>query len=462
MNSHVYSRLAIFLVFADVFCAPVYLGRYYYPPLPNYFIKNNRCTSYIKDLILGRRADTFYNEQGRREALSKFIFGGEKKLQDVFLGSKLAGQEKLSLPGGGNNFGNDPEEQYIYTLRNATLKTYSRTQEVEALIRFLHYFYLSDDGSLLGALGFIFPIEQIKHKLDITLKDASIMGQVSPNPMGGIGQSNIGQFFSDYVSVEDFFENGILRPKGLQLKTDNSKIGVGDIRLLSVLDITPYVLNAEDFKLGINLRLPTGSKRSADIIWDIDLGNGGATQLEMFFSGHLLTCEWYLNPFIYSEVIHSFPFSAKRRVPKRKSQKNQVFLTERFEPFDLAEFCEFDSNALEFADQAIRTRIQYGDSVRLILGNYWKNIFDTQFTVGFFYDVEAVNKTSVRAKDQPQGLFNTTALERNTSRVSHELGWSLSAYFNKQARFFVGSKHVVGGKNVVAYNKIFASLLLYF
>lgn len=465
-----YCIISSLFYFQYNFGEPLFLHRYYSQNTKKSFIKNNRCTSFIKGQVLRRSADSFFDENNRKQPLADLIIGEDISVGDIYLLSRLSANGNINLPGNGTNFGNIPSQQYIACLSHAKVNFTARTSEIEGLVRYMRYFELGCCGCLKGSLGAILPIRQVNRKLDYELCNTFISCGTNPLPLGGIGETNVGQFFSDYGDVNDFFKREVIEAKGLSLKRNNKKVGVGDLKILSLLDWTNYTPWAEDFSLGLNFIIPTGTKRSADIIWDSDLGNGGAPEIEFFLSGHFNSCRSYLNPFVYFEGVYSFPFSVKRRVPKKiingeqRSVNTVDGLTSnvRYMNHVVQPFCEFNSLALEFADRAVNVKIQYGSRLRFICGNYLKNIFDTQITLGFFYDFENEDRAYVRVKEHTQDKFDTRLLETLTDRISHEIGWSASWYYNKQVKFFVGSKHTVGGRRTFAYNKIFISTLLFF
>lgn len=424
-------------------------------------------------------ANRSFDNDDSKTTLSNLIFNKDFTIQDIFLLSKLSIDGKVSNSVGGSvgpNRGAAPllgnqlfgafSDDFFTTLL-APVKVNIDTEHRELAVdaSFMYRFNISDWERVNGAVGFTVPLKSRLHLMQVKL----VGGQIRSLATDGLLDTlQFRAFFQEFASVDDFFERGVLEPKGLQFEQRQRKNGFGDITGFVLLDFAGFSDCLDGMQVGMNLVVPSGGRPDPDTVWDLVLGNGGFFQIDLF-AHSLIKTRWnFLNPTLRIVGQLGTHRSICRRVPKQKTNaKNAVINTipdliaPVFEMFRADPFSEFDTSVLHFADQAVKTRTRLGHKVILGFGNYFYNVFDLPFRFGLLYEFMHKGKDDVEVKDA-KGTFNTDLLEQRSKQRAHTLGWDLTYKFENSVEVNVGSQHVVGGKNMPRNHEIFASVVAIF
>ena len=415
-------------------------------------------------------ADQSFNDCGMKTSLSNFIFGCPFQIKDIFLLSKLADDDKLHIvpPAEQNKpFGDARNEQYLALLASTNVNIDADLRE---FIFNLGGIYRFGENRIKGAIGATLPIKSRTHLMDFSFSGGQLFtAGENPSNIDAINNT-LARFFNDFTDICDFFRRGILEPKGLTFDCRQNRVGVGDLQLFVTGDFQDYFEHVDGWQVGFTWIFPTANKQDATKIWEVELGNSGAVQLDLFSNIVISSSSNLFNPALVFGGEFSIPFTSCQRVPKCKSQEEEGLLADNpdillpvFKEYRSDPFKEFDSSVLYFADQAIKTRISYGSRFFFGLGNYFYNVFRESFRLGIWYNFFTKSKDKVRIKDScATGVFNTCLLEERTKSTSHSLSWNLTYKFNNLFELNLGSQHVVGGRNMVKYNEFFASAIIVF
>lgn len=292
-------------------------------------------------------ANRSFDDNNSKNSLSNLIFNKGFTIQDIFLFSKLSAQGKLSeamavgslgLARGNAPFAarmaNQPDgpfgayaDDFYTTLLapvNVTIDAEHRELAVDA--SFIYQFNISDWENVNGAVGFTVPIESRLHLMKLRL----IGGKIHSGALSNLGRVDIQrlqfdtqqfrEFFSEFSSLNNFFERGILEPKGLTFDCRQRKTGFGDITAFGLLDFAGYSDYLDGMQVGVDLVFPSGGKPNPDTVWDLVLGNGGFFQADVFAHALFRTESKFLNPTLCLVGEFSASRSIRRRVPKQKKK----------------------------------------------------------------------------------------------------------------------------------------------
>lgn len=402
-------------------------------------------SAYVKDPCGGNK----------RVSIPDLIFGPDIHIRDIFLASTLAEQGKITLPGQNPGFGSVREEQYIACTADTTLSFSGKIRQTAAELNFFYTFPAYRCYKL--AMGLYIPIKHQERRIEL---DCAAGFLVCGQPNNFVGESNVAQFFNDFIDFQDYFKRGILGQKCIDCRMRQEKTGVGDVSVALVLDLAEASDYLQIARFGIMGILPTGCIRSGDALWEVELGTG-AMRFRPFVDIHTWTGYQYFNPRFYLGVTASVPFYGMRRVPQLKNTKSQLLLPYRYEPFIVAPFESFDTTKREFADKASCVRIAYGPQVDLSIGNLFFNIMRSTFSAGIFYEA------SFKGRDtycvwSGNGTFDTSVLASVTNEQAHGVRWNVQWSPDGRSVFEFGARQVLGGYNTLCVNELFASLILYY
>lgn len=390
----------------------------------------------------------------KKISIPDFVFGKDIEIQDIFLASKLAAEGKFTLPGQ-PAFGQTPDEQYIACTADTKLTFNGFMRQTAAELSLFYTF--NAYHCLKLACGFYIPIKHQERYLILDCIAGHIACGQATQP---IGENNVTQFFNDFIDVNDYIFRGILEPKCISCLLTQSRTGLGDVSFATIVDVGGYSDYLQLARFGLIGILPTGHIRSGNILWEVELGTG-AFAFKPFIDIHTLTGYRYVNPRLYLAVSRFMPFTGMRRIPQRKDTKSELLIPSRFEPFNVAPFDDFDVTKREFADQASKTRIQYGTQVDLVVGNLAFNVLDSAFSAGLFYEGTYKSRDSLRVIC-PKTAFNTDLLTSITDEIAHAIRWNVQWSWDGNAVFELGSHHVLGGRNAFNIHEIFGSVIIYY
>ena len=222
------------------------------------------------------------------------------------------------------------------------------------------------------------------------------------------------------------------------------------------------------------------------MVWETELGNGGAWVINPFFRGDIFVGDLF-NPSWHLAGFFSPEFNALRRVPQWKKLAEatagldtNLCLPSKLCAYTIEPFCAQDSTSALFADQTACVSIKRGFGGMIRLGNNLHNLFDiTALQIGFFYNffIKARDCIKVKCiKSQPESPFEETgqinkllttryeinALNESHRSYAHALEWRLSYQANEYVGLSIGSLHTITGENTPQVNQIFGKLAFYF
>jgi len=463
---------------------PREVGRSYYESLIEKSLEHHWVAHFLMHYSL---AESAFTKNNCNDNLAQIIFCKEFTVQDIFLLSKLSYNrlvhldprpyntltnmyEPIPLPAirpplSPLDFGNFASDQYVSLVANMKVATDAEKREFGIDLGACYRFDQSNT-KLLYELGFNVPIRAMEHVLTIQLVNGTLFNEdFKPNPVPSTQESTMRQFFNDYASVEDFFIRGILKPKGITYEAVQRNAGVGDISIYGLVDCADYFEHVDGLQFGINFIFPTGSKQSGNVLWEIELGNGGAFQVDLFANGLFKSPSSIFNPMINIVAELSTAFTGKRRIPELKSVDETIQLVDTnvfapyYESYYVEPFSEYDTTVPEFADNVIDANIKYGTKFLLSLGNYFYNVFSSHFRIGLMYQYMRKSEDTIEVCKQQ---LDTKLLEDCSEVYSHSVSWNLSYQFGTFVDLSFGSWHVFDGVNVPKTHEVFASLAIVF
>jgi hypothetical protein len=420
-----------------------------------------------------------FDNFGNKVSLAYLIFGKLPVLfQDMYLLSILTSQEYVSEsmtgssglvrpPGSPAPYGQYANDFYTTLLAGTDVVFDAEQRSYGFDMTFAYRWCLSDNSKVSLVAGVLIPFRQILRILEPRFVGGSLYA--------GLAETT-SDFFTDYTDVEDFFDAGIVAPKGTVLERRQRKTGVGDTAVFIFVDwawLRPYV---EDLQFGINFLCPTGGRESAFKVWNIVFGNGGAFAIDFFGQVFFATASPYLSPFIKLGVVANVPYTNIQRIPQQITQSQPVALLDSVQGliippkiaedgFFVTDFQFFDSTVRELTNNAVPVRTRLGTIVDFWIGNYAYDLFLDQFIFGLFYAFEFQSDDHVSVSSEQNGVFNTAVLSDNTRSISHAIVWDLT-YETSTAEHIIeiglGGKNVLAGKNVAQTTEVLVSFAIAF
>jgi hypothetical protein len=321
---------------------------------------------------------------------------------------------------------------------------------------------------LIGVLGLMVPIRSQLHRMNISYENGTLLSGAVPTPTVP-GQTTLTQFFSHFEGIDDFFTRGVLAPKELELTVRQRRTSIGDVVMLTAFDASLCSEWLDAFLIGMQWVFPTGNKQRATQIWPIELGNGGSYQFEPFINLYGNFCTW-INPVLYAGGRYSTHYTGWRRIPQLKTgtggeplQDTTVLIPAGFENYIVTpgtSFSNFDTTRLQFADQRVAAKVHPGSQFLFRIGNFTEEFLIESLDLGIFYDLYLSGKEKIGVLDV--GVFDTNLLTQNSDTTQHIISWRLGYTHDEVLQAYVGSQHVIAGKNVPQDNKLYASIAAYF
>lgn len=423
-------------------------------------------------------------------SIAQSLFGSDVRIRDIFLLAKLAEANYVhidqipnlsDLPNyavrrenSTDSFGWFADDIAVSHLAKVKVGfSAAEYYEYGANISAIYRFRPADSNNFALVFGVTLPIKGIMHKLDLALSDGDLFLYGFVDSVG-VRQDPMQQFFKDYSGLEDFFIRAVLEPKGIKYEPWQNKFGIGDLAAWAAMDFGGAFKHVEGLQVGATIVFPTGKKAKGDTLWDIELGNGGAFQGNIF-ANTIINTRWsVLNPTVRVVGEISSSFNSYQRVSQIKSLSADAMVpiadTDIINPvpqlknYWVAPFDERDSTVCMFADQAPCVRIQPGSRVIAGFGNYFENMFGLGLRLGLFYDFtyKSCNKVDSIKSACTDNPFDFCCLEKCTNVKAHRIGWILAYKFENMVELNVGSQHVVAGVNTPQSNEAFASLIAVF
>ena len=322
-------------------------------------------------------------------------------------------------------------------------------------------------------IGTTFAIKQVDHFLDLQFElgrisaNSVIMG--FPGPNGTVFEDNITQFFTDYSGLFDFFTSAILIPKQLTYYSSQQRTGFGDLGLFVELEVPdPGFFWTSQVNVGAALSLPTGNKATGYILWEIELGNGGAIQLDLYTSINFNKIHWLGTITFAAAIRFSAPFSKSIRIPQIKTNKNELFLPPRFQSYYIntpsGHFYSVDSTSASFADEAVCATTIYGLRGIFTVSDNW-NIPRLDATLGVIYQAMIKDIDTIHAPIYGNKQFVPAITEEQTDTISHGITGLIRWKFKRNMQdceFNIGFEAIVAGQNVLNTHKLFAGFTMSF
>lgn len=436
-------------------------------------------------------ANRSFDHNSQNAPLSTLIFQKPFTIQDIQLFSSLSAENKVRiqnippLPPQRPDmlavmppFGDFASEQYPNLLAPTQVRINAEEREVGGSLTFMRRLYCDAYQCLKPIVGITVPIINRLHIMDLSLIGGTLLNNVFvPADQTNREDSAMG-FFRNFTDVYDYFERGILEPKGLTFQSRQRRTGFGDITLFGFVEwdtCWPFV----DLQAGINLICPSGGRIDVNKIWDPVLGNGGAYQLAFSIQGSFCSCYDWFNPVFRAIAQISMPFKHRIRLPVLKQnqttsrqQANNIagLLTPPpFGSYFVDNFSQFDSTVPYFGDDSIAVRTRFGPQIFALIGNYFNQPFCLDVRVGIFYEYMRKAQDSVRTICSPCAgvsgvvpIIDQDVAIGYTQEQAHRISWQISHQFTDQLELTFGSYHVVAGKNVAREQRIFLAGLFHF
>lgn len=417
---------------------------------------------------------------GNKVSLGASLFGNGTRIRDIFLLARLSDDDKLHIHPRGfvpvnPQFGHVRDQQYLALLApmqiGLTATQSGATLGFDALYRWRPF----DDTRFSCILGVDFPVQIQKRCLDLSFQDGTLFkaGYVS----NATNRENVlTQFFKDWTGVEDFFLRGVLGSKGITFVPTQQVIGLGDLSLSANLEFGPFYAESEvgnckgiDFgQVGLSIGFPTAKKADAATLWGTEFGNGGGFQFTLFGSCNARTGFSFLNPTLNCGVeLHTWACRSGTtgiRVPRTVTATQEMRVADVpnldapvFKEYLTDAFSEVDTTVALFADSVTDARVKVGRRVFVGVGNYFYDMFNTNFRLGVFYNYSSKKADNICVSDKS---FVTTSLQFPTS--AHRMSWKLSYKFKNLMELGFGSQHVLAGRSVPELHDVFVSFVASF
>jgi len=333
-------------------------------------------------------------------------------------------------------------------------------------------------------IGANLPLKTQVHNLDLIITEGTLSREIfTPSQTGATADRfmPLRMFYREFVSIEDFVIRAVLAPKGITYKPRQRKTGFGDLSIFAYIDAGLAFEHMDSLEIGMNFVLPTGKKADCDTLWDIELGNGGLFQCNWFINGIFNTCSNALNPSfrLAAEVSASSSRGSRMRIPQRHVNPTlRRFVAEigdedfgapdvdvirpfpEFNQYFVDPFNELDSLCAAFADEAVRARVKQGSRVLVGIGNYFYNVCIRGIRLGIFYDFMHKGSDEVDVLCVDRPeRFVTSKVTDCTNESWHRLGWNLTNKFRDLCEVNFGSQHIVAGTNTPKVHEVFASVI---
>lgn len=454
----------------DQTCEKPLIGRSYYQGRLNKALERHWAFPTTLALTIG---DSGYGACGGRATLPNVIFGNDRfTFGDIFLLSQLSGENKVTIPG-------DPLTTDVLTtlLAPIEIELDAEYRELGASFTCSYRHSLGKTERMDAVIGVNIPVKTQFHILNINFDSGSLLSPYGSNLP--VEKSTLAQFFSFYEDVYDFFVASILEPKGLTYEPLQRKTGIGDVAFFGYVDAANYFNYVDALQVGFNIVVPTATADVKSTLWPVDLSEGGGTQISLFTSG-IFHSPWAgINPSFQFAVEFTPAFTGNRRIAQFKQFNGPVDgvhnvigvgnplggLKQTVPPVfgdTVTTFGQFDSTIPAFADASVPTLVRQPPQIVAGIGNYFFNLFKKDFRLGIFYDFEYQGKQKLKVLCAQDAVFDTASLEKLTLTESHRISWRISYRFKNYIEVNGGTQHVVGGKNVIQFNQIYASLIAVF
>lgn len=447
----------------------------------------------------------YFDNCHKKSTMSQGLFGENVTFKDLSLFIKLCADNHVRLqnisalpPSRGEGdlgvnppFGDYSSDLYTTLIAPVTVSFTGAQEKEETVNASLIYRFMLDDlfcrwwaKDIAVSFGMTVPFKNKQHQVALNFLYNGTLFQQIFSPTQTVRETTIYQFFVDFTDVNDYFMTQILGPKNLVFEPNQRKIGLGDITLFASVELLNRWCYLKNWQSGITIVTPSGGRPCGNKIWEVVLGNGGATQFD-FYSNMFFETDWgdvccvsFLNPAIRFAAEGSASFCSWYRIPQTISatpghQNMRVQVQDipgldapaRFNQFYVDPFTADETTSPWFAGQKTMTRVKYGPQVLIGFSDFIYHIMYDNCRVGLFYDYSHKGKDRLHPLSSPNGSlnkFNTESIEKYTRRTMHRLGWNLTYKFENYVELTLGSQHIVAGKNVPRSHDVYLTAALVF
>jgi len=416
-----------------------------------------------------------FDDCGKKISLSNSLFGSGTTIKDIFLLAKLSDDDKLALHPKNKPpipvFGDKREEQYLALIAPTKVNIATEQHSFDCNFGALYRLRPIAGTKMFCIVGFNIPVKGQTRSMNAIITDGSLFTfGFAVNKT--IREDILTQFFKDFVSVEDFFYRAVLGAKGIAFEPNQQKVGIGDISLVGIVEFGPFFRELNGFcfsldsaQIGLNVSLPTGSRATGSTLWEIDFGNPGKYQVTVFGSAAFRTESNLFNPIVHGGIEINTTASGGSggvRIPRivkhtdleQRIGDNPDIITPVFNEYFSDLFEEVDSTVAIFADRVFCSDINIGNRIFVGVGNFFYNVFKTDFRLGIFYNYSRKFKDKIVDKDGSSSACPSIF----ANSISHSISWNLTYQFKKLVEVGFGSQHIVAGRNVPQQHEIFLSL----
>lgn len=421
--------------------------------------------------LYGVNATFQFDQCGIKTPIEDYIFNENLDLRDIYLASRLAEKGLLSTT---NSFGKTSAQQYIAQLAPMHVHFTPDYRERGCLFRAVYRWQPCGWEKTAILIGTTFSFKQLDHFMQLDFDRgrlaANSVETLTVNPDGTVTfEDNITQFFTDYSGLFNFFHDAVLLPKQLEYDIYQQRTGFGDLGLFMEAEVRdPGFFWTDKVEIGAALTLPTGNKQTGFILWEIELGNGGAIQLDLYSSLTFKKLSFLGTMTFAGACRFSAPFTKPIRMPQIKTSKSNLILPPRFSSYFIntpsGTFYEVDSTSQSFADEVVCSKIFYGLTGIFTVSNDW-DIEAIGGGASFIYQASLKALDSIHPMGQLGKYFVPAIAELQTDTVSHTITGLVKWAFSKNKKDYevmLGTEAVVAGKNVLNTHKVFLGLTLSF
>ncbi|MGA9530500.1 MAG: hypothetical protein WBQ73_01280 [Candidatus Babeliales bacterium] len=416
---------------------------------------------YIKFVCKG------YDDKKRQCGLLSSLVGDDLRLADIFLLSKLALDKKVSIdsdgplgaerpPGATDTFGSYSDDLAVTLLAPMKLKLCGDEREKGIRLRTMKRYTISEKRGVDCVLGIEMPVVARERHLSYSLQDGKLYIHGFAGSAVTDRSTPLTQFFSEFASIDDFFNRAVLQPKGLTFDPLQCEVGLGNSIGTVMFEFSDSMPCIDTIQLGFQLLFPASRKRRHIRLWEVGLGED-TYRVGGFVSCLFASCSRFFNPTITLAAHVACTRTRYERFSRiRSSKETAVRITssslldlvvpiEQLNNYYVQPFYERDSSTDLFADQRVCVDIQDGSRVlfrcdnEAILSYSRLNMF-YEFSYEAPYRIKGICEEGQSCK---QSSLVSTAKESYVHRV----GWGYSFALHGETTFKLGTTHVISGKN---------------
>lgn len=279
-----------------------------------------------------------------------------------------------------------------------------------------------------------------------------------------IGDDDPNNFFAKYpAGMSDFF-NELLKHKNFSTRSDNMRIGIGDIALrLNILCESDHW----DFGiLGVGVIMPTAKTPDKQFMWPAWQGNGGYWELGVH--GGLSWREWRMfNPYFFADARLRFLASIESRVSEIITGSAIETDDDYLLPLDLplverqyhfvTSTVTNESIIPALAHDIRQLDLRKGHQLTMRIGNVMDDVFFDQAFFDVYYEFMFKLEDSLGFRyDLPR--HDAAAVLHHTDQLSHLFGFTYVFQHSRGIRLEAGASHRFAGSNILRTSEFHSSI----